>query len=189
MKLIFDFDDVLFNNTKQFKEHMYMCLEKAGVSRTAAKEYYKEVREKEFSLKNFISTLLIHGKIDKKMESIYEEIMRECPNFINVELIEIVKKLGKNNCYIITNGEYEFNKDKVFGSGIASLFSNVYIVPGSKREIIYDICNRNKDKKVIFIEDKIKFIEDIDTTEYPNLKTILFDEQGLEKLLAILPQS
>ena len=57
MKYIFDFDDVLFNNTKQFKEHMYACLEKAGVSRGKAEEYYNTVRENRFSLKAFIKTL------------------------------------------------------------------------------------------------------------------------------------
>ena len=80
MKFIFDFDDVLFNNTKQFKEHMYACLEKAGVPRTVSAEYYKEVRKNQFLIKNNLAVLLnLLGK-EKKAEQIYEEIMSECKN-------------------------------------------------------------------------------------------------------------
>src|SRR3989344_2480096 len=98
MKYIFDFDDVLFNNTKQFKEHMYACLEKAGVSRGKAEEYYNTVRENRFSLKAFIKTLFAFWGIKKEAEEVYADIMRECPNFLNNELIEAVKRVGVENC-------------------------------------------------------------------------------------------
>ncbi len=182
MKYIFDFDDVLFNNTKQFKEHMYASLEKAGVPRNVAETYYKEVREKEFSLRNFICYLLLHLDINKSADDIYKEIMSQTKNFTNTELVELVKKIGKENCYVITNGEYEFNHDKVYDSGLAPLFQEIHIVPGSKSEIIYDICARNSGEEIIFVDDKLKFIEDIDLARCPNLKTILFDETGLEKI-------
>ena len=109
--------------------------------------------------------------------------MQESRHFINVELIDLVKKIGKENCYIITNGEYEFNKDKVFTSGLSALFTGIFIVPGSKKEIIYDLCGKHKDEQVIFVDDKPKFIDDIDPNLCPNLKTILYDEKGIEKLI------
>ena len=115
--------------------------------------------------------------------------MSKCPDFVNKKLIGIIKKLGKENCYLVTYGEHEFNKEKVERSGIASLFSEIDIVPGSKKEIIYNICNRNKNEKVLFIDDKVKFFEDLDMTKCPNLKTILYDEHGLEKFTSILLQS
>ncbi len=190
MKFIFDFDDVLFNSTKQLKKRIYMCLDKIGVSYDTAEVYYKEVRGGEFSLKNFISNLLAQEKIKNiKMEDVYKDIMSKCPDFVNKELVEVVRSLGKENCYLVTYGEYEFNKAKVEKSGLAPLFCEVNIVPGSKKEIIYDICNRNKDDKVLFVDDKVKFFEDLDFKKYPNLKTILYDEQGLGKLISVLSQS
>src|SRR3989338_2790155 len=106
MKYIFDFDDVLFNNTKQFKKHIYACLEEVGIKKENAEEYYKEVREIEFSLRNFIENLFIRsGKDLSKVEEIYEKIMSECKNFTNIELLKQIEKLGKENCFIITNGE------------------------------------------------------------------------------------
>lgn len=181
MKFIFDFDAVLFN-TKKFIENNYVCLEKVGIPEDIAKKYYKEIRGETFSLKNFISTLLERKKITTKMEGIYEEMMSECKNLANLPLLKVVTKLGKNNCLIVTKGDDDFQRDKIKRSNMALLFCEIHVVPGSKKEIIEDICNKNKDEKVIFIDDKIKFFEDLDFKKYPNLKTILYDEHGLEKL-------
>lgn len=146
MKYIFDFDDVLFNNTKMFKEHIYQCLEETGIKRNIAEEYYQTVREREFSLKDFTNTVLV----------------------------DTVKKLGKENCFIITNGEQEFNSDKIKYSGVGYLFNKIYIVPGSKKEFVYEICNKYKDEKVIFTDDKIRFFEELDLSKYPNLHNVLY---------------
>ena len=162
MKYIFDFDDVLFNNTKQFKEHIYKCLEKAGISRTVAETYYTEVREKEFSLKNFISTLLKRGKIDKKMEDIYEEIMSECPNFINNELLDEIERLGKNNCYLVTYGGKEFQQDKLDRSGVSIYFSQTYVVT-----FLNDVSLKDCPNLV-----PIQYKEDLDFRELVREKTL-----------------
>lgn len=184
IKLIFDFDDTLFNNTKQFKKRMYSCLEKNGVPQSIAEKYYKEVRGKEFSLKNFIKHLFEIKKIKKPTSNkVYKDIMSECDNFINKDLIEIVNRFGKNNCYIISNGEKDFQHDKITSSGIISLFREVNIVSGSKKEAVERICNKNIDSKIIFIDDKVKFFNDLDMKKYKNLRTILFDNNGLKNLI------
>ncbi|KKQ12279.1 MAG: hypothetical protein US26_C0013G0003 [Candidatus Nomurabacteria bacterium GW2011_GWE1_36_71] len=184
IKIIFDFDDVLFDNTKQLKTRMYSCLEKNGISKDVAEKYYKEVREAEFYLKDFISKLLIRHNISKVSQGdIYEEIMCKCKDFVNKDLLGIVNNLGKSNCYIVSNGEKDFQKDKINRSGIYSLFSEVNIVPKSKKDNIERICSENKDSRIIFIDDKPKFFNDLDMERCKNLKTILFDENGLEKLI------
>ena len=175
MKFIFDFDDVLFNNTKQFKEHMYMCLEKAGVSRNVAEKYYKEIGGDKFWLKK----MLIHFSIQ---ESLYEKILNDSKNFINKELLNIIKKLGKVNCYIVTHGSEEWQRDKINRSGIDTFFSEIVVVSENKKEAIEKICVRHKDEKVIFIDDKAHHFKDLNFVKYPNLKIILYDEQGLLKL-------
>ncbi len=183
MQYIFDFDDVLFNNTAQFKKHMFRLIAQVGVPEDVAKAYYLEVREKEFSLKNFIITLFVRYDIRYSVNDIYEKIIQECSKFVNTELIKEVKKIGKDNCYIITNGEQEFNSDKLKFSGIGHLFKEIYIVPGSKKEIINKICDENKNEQVVFIDDKPRFFEDLDFAKYPNLKTILYTGQDLSSIL------
>lgn len=184
MKYIFDFDDVLFYNSEKLKKRMYTCLDKAGISYETAEAYYKKIRGGEFSLKDFISELIeLENKKDINAVELHEEIMRECPNFINTELVNLVQKLGKENCYIVTYGEYEHNTNKVERSGLAPLFSEIIVVSGSKKEAVEKICAKHKDEKVIFIDDKIHHFEDLDFEKYPNLKTILYVGQNADELM------
>ena len=152
-----------------------MHLEKAGVSRNEAEKYYKTIPKNKFWLKE----LLIHFSLK---ESLYEKILAENKNFLNKELINIIKKLGKESCFILTHGHKNWQKDKIKNTGIESLFSEIFVVSESKKEAVEKICEKYKDEKIIFVDDKIRHFEDLDFVKYPNLKTILYDEQGLEKL-------
>ncbi|OGI66512.1 hypothetical protein A3H53_02740 [Candidatus Nomurabacteria bacterium RIFCSPLOWO2_02_FULL_40_10] len=179
MKFIFDFDDVLFHTTKKFREHENAILEKAGISRETSMEYSKKERWNLFSLRK----MLAHFSVPPEL---YEKIMEKSKNHVNEELREIIEKLGKPNCYLVTYGDEEFQLDKIKRSGIMPLFSEVIVVIGSKKEAIEKICAKYKNEKVIFVDDKAKHFEDLDFIKYPNLKTILYDERGLEKLTSIL---
>lgn len=174
MKFIFDFDDVLFN-TKEFLKHLYGCIEKAGVPRNIAEEYYKKVGGTQFSLKKLLTYFSLR-------ENLNEEILRESKSFINEELLKIVQKLGKENCFIITHANKEWQLDKIKSTGVDSFFSEIIVVGESKKQAVEKICAQYVDEEVIFIDDKAKYFEDLDFKKCPNLKTILYDEQGIEKL-------
>jgi len=163
MKLIFDFDDTLFKNTPEFKEHLFSVLEKFDVPKKEALAYYQTVRAKEFSLKNFLEKLLGNT-------SPYEEIMKICPNLLNEELLAKAKEAGVENCYLVTNGDQEFQKAKIEATGIAPLFKEIRITPGNKKEIIEKICLENPEEEILFYEDKEKFFKDLDLKKCKNLK-------------------
>ncbi len=187
MKFIFDFDDVLFYNTDGLKKRIYFCLDKIGIPYNESEAYYKKIRGGEFLLKDFIFELLTKKGIKTvKTEDVYEDIMSKAPEFVNKDLTVLIKNLGKENCYLVTYGGYEFNKAKVEKSGLAPLFREIEIVQGSKKESVEKICEKYKDEQVFFTDDKIEFFKDLDFKKCPNLKTILYDEKGLEKLKAIL---
>jgi FMN phosphatase YigB (HAD superfamily) len=182
MKYIFDFDDVLFN-TKKFKERIYTSVEKVGISREVEENYYQEFKKYAFSLKKFLSSLFAKEKKEQvSIDAIYEEIMFDCKSFLNEDLIKIVQSLGVGNSLIVTSGDEEFQMDKIKRAGVEPLFSQIVVVPGSKKEVIEKICSENKNEKIIFVDDKVKFFEDIDMSKCPNLETILYDAQGFEKL-------
>ena len=197
MKYIFDFDDVLFNNTSQFKPYMYAVLERAGVPRAKAEKYYQTVREDGFSLRAFIKNLFVFENIGRDIEEVYREIMTGCSNFLNERLIEAVKRVGLENCYIVTNGDKEFQWDKLRNSGLANLFDEhrIRVVLKSKKEVIKEILAENPGQEFVFLDDKRKFLDELkdlpnlttihfpDFKKYPNLKTILYDERGLKKLM------
>ncbi|MFA6177513.1 MAG: HAD hydrolase-like protein [Candidatus Paceibacterota bacterium] len=184
MKYIFDFDDVLFQTTKHRKEHMFVLLQKAGIPLFEIEKYYKKARLEGLSLKSMLAHFLSDKEIQEKL---YEEIMEENKNFINTELLEKIKKIGKENCFLITHGGTEFQNDKIERIGATPLFSEIIILQGSKKTAVENICERFREEKVIFIDDKVQYFEDLDFKKYPNLQTILYDEQGLEKLISILP--
>lgn len=183
IKLICDFDDTLFD-TKKFKVKMFSAIEKAGVSHSLAKQNYKEIRDLDtpFSLRMFLSLLFKQKGKEKIITNLYKKIMSDCSNLLEKKLIDIVHKIGKSNCYIVTNGDEEFQLDKINKSKIGSLIHSIDVVPGSKKKIIEKICIENPSSLIIFIDDKAKFFEDLDMEKCKNLKTILFDENGLQKL-------
>lgn len=175
MKFIFDFDNVLFKTRTHFKEHLIGVLERAGISRDKVEEYWKKGHLDTFSLKKMLTELDLN-------QDLYEEIMNQSKNFVNEALIKVVENLGEKNSFVVTFGDKEFQLDKIQKAGIAPLFSEIIVVQGSKKEAIEKICVKYKDEKVIFVDDRANHFEDLDFVKYPNLKTILYDEQGLDKL-------
>lgn len=188
MKYIFDFDDVLFRNTEMFKPRMFGLIADAGVPREEVEKDYSrpEVRWQQFSLKRFIkrmfethTAMLVPGADPEK---VYANIMSEAHNFLNTKLIDEIKKIGPENCYIVTNGEYAFNHDKLSSSGILRVIDekNVRIVPDDKGDAIEEICKKYGGENVIFIDDKPRFIEELQARKIENLKTILYIGNDLD---------
>ena len=185
MKYIFDFDDVLFNNTEQFKKHMFRLIAEAGVPLEAAREYYyrPEVHGQEFSLKKFISDLFSKFGIEVPQDGVYETIMSKCPEFRNMELVEALRSIPKKDRYIVTNGHREFNMDKLKYSGIYKLFdeNNIFIVPGSKKDAIDEIRRRNTGREMTFIDNRRDFLDGL--PDYPNFRKILYKKEKLPEIV------
>jgi FMN phosphatase YigB (HAD superfamily) len=175
MKYIFDFDRVLFNVGRHWTNHTFIVLEKAGVPKEVVEAYYDKERWNLFSMKKMLEHFAVP-------QEVYLEVMKEVESFRNHELIEVISKLGRENCFIVTYGDEEFQFDKIRRTGIADLFSAIFTVAGAKNEPIEEICRRFPDEKIIFIDDSKKHIDELDLVKCPNLKAILYDENGLEKL-------
>ena len=175
MKFIFDFDDVLFL-TNRFREKVYEICERGGIPPKEVKSYMEEHVPKGFSLKK----LLRHFSLD---ENLYPEIMHGNEEFMNEEVLVLVRKAGRENCYILTHGDEEFQMEKIRSSGIKPFFTDTIVVLGSKKAALEKLCEQYANEDVIFIDDKTKHFENLDFKKYPNLKTILYDERGLKKLM------
>ncbi|HEY4494356.1 MAG TPA: hypothetical protein VJB95_02940 [Candidatus Paceibacterota bacterium] len=172
-KFIFDFDDVLFYTTRRLREHIYPFLESCGIPREKIDAYYTGVRGRRFSIKK----LLQHFSIP----DLYEDIMANSKAFVNTKLVKKVQKLGKENCYILSYGDKEFQLDKIKRSGIENFFSDIIIVKNDKKnEELEKLCARHAEETIVFIDDKIKHLENIDIKNCPNLKTILYTGQNID---------
>lgn len=181
MKLILDFDDVLFN-AAGLKEKIFTTLRSQGIIN--ASELYETERNSgiPFSLKRFLYKVYERNPgVRTTTDTVYEEIMAECKNLVNQEIVTFVQSVGKENCYIVTNGDTEFQEDKIARTRLGAYVASVTVVPGSKKEAIEALCKEFVNEQVVFVDDKSKFFEDLG--ELPNLTTVEYLGDGALKML------
>jgi len=174
-KYIFDFDDVLFLNTEKFKKHMYECFEEIEVSQDTVKRYYKIEKEKGWTLPNLVASVLEGENITSvDKEELTEKIMGECKNFVNNELVDRIRTLQVEDCYMVTHGVKEYQLEKVDRTGLGPLFTQIFTVLDTKKGPVEMICEKFKDDKIVFVDDKEKRFTDLDFVKYPNLRKVLY---------------
>ncbi len=184
MKIILDFDDVLFNATA-FKRAIFKRLTEYGIS--GVEDLYVKEREsgQPFSLRHFLTNIFEQQRGSSIGASIiYRELMETCEAYVNQELALLVRFVGKDNCFIVTNGNQEFQKDKILRTKMNALVSKYTIVSGSKKEEIESLCKEFSNEEIIFVDDKSKFFADLNMEVCKNLKTVMYNEYGLENLQA-----
>lgn len=182
MKLIFDFDDVLFD-AKSFKDEMFSYLTTQGFNHVDS--VYQVLREEgsPFSLLGFLEKLAPSLSHEERSQ-MYQEILGCAFGKVNEPLRALIQEVGKENCFIVTQGSEKFQLEKIRRSiGIESV-KKVIVVESDKGDVIEEICRQYKDEDVIFVDDKDKFLKNIRFELCPNLKTVLYNEHGLENLQA-----
>jgi FMN phosphatase YigB (HAD superfamily) len=182
MKLVLDFDEVLFK-TKDMREHFTQILERKGVDRRMTELLYMKHRETgiPFSLKRFLWAVAIRTDVREVREPhVYEEILKGCSKFVNTKLVDLVKPFGKEHIIILTNGDKEYQMEKITRSIGEDFAGEIVIVPGSKKEALHSICKAHAHDHIIFVEDQPRFIEDLDAEHIKNLTVVLFGVSGVE---------
>lgn len=190
MKLVLDFDEVLFK-TKDMREHFTQVLERKGVDRRMTELLYMKHRETgiPFSLKRFLWTVAVRTDMREVQEPhVYEEILKGCSKFVNKKLVEVVAPFSKENIIILTNGDKEYQMEKIKRSIGEDFAEEVIVVPGSKKEALQSICKEHPHEDIIFIEDQPRFIEDIDTESCKNLEVVLFGVSGIQDVQEVITQ-
>lgn len=176
MKYIFDFDDTLFHTTRSLRERIYDIYEKMGVSTEQIRAYVEKEKRNGFSLKKMLRHFSLH-------DDLHGEIMKENPAFVNKEILEFLKTLPNQDCFIVTCGDDEFQREKIKSAGLEPYFSEIIVVLGSKKEAVENICKRFPNEPVVFIDDRQHYFDDLDLKKYSNLKTVLYKGQNAQKLL------
>ncbi len=183
MKIIFDFDDVIFK-AGEFKEVMFQIIALyTEEPLEVIKNKYLEVRTygTPFSLRKFL-VLVAPDVSESKREEFYQNVLSESKYLVNQNVISVMKGLGKEHCYIVTHGDETFQKDKIRESQVKDLVQEVIVVSGMKSEAIVSLCEKYHGEEIIFVDDKVAFLHDIPKERCPNLRTVLFDTHGLENL-------
>lgn len=183
MKYIFDFDGTLFN-TDKLKEWRAKCFLDAGIGQKEHDLFIKKTvgdNNGLFSLKKLLDLVFEKKTITGiSKNAMQKRIMSICPDILNNNLVKLARKSGRDNCFIASHGDKEFQIEKIQKSGIADLFTEIFITPDSKKGIVENICKKFSGEEVIFIDNKQKVFDDLDLKKCPNLRTVLYTGQNLE---------
>ena len=161
MKIIIDFDDTIFSS-KDFKGLMFSGLERFGVNSERVSTYYKEHRGAFTNPRNFYLSFVLDNNLDisaKDIDEAVDGLFVDLKRFVNEELIGIFKKVGPENCFIVSIGEEDFQRRKIKSCEIEELFGEIHIVGKDKNETIEKLMNKFKGEEFVFVDDNLENIE------------------------------
>lgn len=189
MKIIFDFDDVVFD-AKKFKRNVFSGLLSYGIDENVVKEIYNNHR-KIFNPSLLYKEVLEKNKIhisSEEINQLIDNLFQGLPIYIDQRMIDLMCYVGKENCFIVTAGDEDFQRKKIkFSLGDAMVLDNhILFVKEKKDEKLKYICELYKDEAIIFVDDKDTHIQEVKALKMNNLYTVLYDEQGFDSLHAMI---
>lgn len=180
MKIFIDFDDVLFN-TKSFIFDYRKIFVKNGVPEEIFEKYYKDksakgdLRVKKHNPREQVEKIKKLGYETSGIEREMSELLKNTGSYLFKDSQKFVEKFKDEDLYIVSFGDKKFQKEKIVNSGISHYFKKIVIADVSKAVGIKNILKNKKTEMgepLIFIDDRVKFLEDIKKT-YPGMITIL----------------
>lgn len=176
MLIFLDFDDVLFN-TKKFKDDYFDLFKKRGVTRDIFEKFYYDPLDKRvtksYSPVTHIERVCKQLPLDYAgFEELIVQFIGDTRRYVFKDVVKFLKNFPKKELYLISFSKTNFQKLKIFNSGIAEYFSQVKIVDELKGNAIRKIIkNRDADEKIYFIDDRVEHLTDA-KIKNPNIITI-----------------
>lgn len=183
MKIFIDFDDVIFN-AKIYKADLKRIFAKFGVNEKLFNQSYFDYppNKKSSSIKTYILKGQIRS-IKKKIPIDNSQLEKEVENFLVktkkylfADVVSFLKKFSKNQLFLISHGDPNFQKKKINNSGISYFFGAVKISRVFKSQEIKKVISKSdysrKKEKYFFLDDRVHYIEEVKKC-LPEIITIL----------------
>jgi FMN phosphatase YigB (HAD superfamily) len=172
MKFFIDFDDVLFN-TKNFKKDLIGIFLRNGVSeKQFVEESYWDGR---YNLEEQIKSLGNKYQVDTdKLTKDTNNLLNDLSEYVFPDVKKFLKKIRKENLFLISYGDQEIQWRKIEQSGLISSFQEI-VITSDKVKAVEDILKRHKGIKtegLYFIDDRSKYLDKI-KKELPKIITVL----------------
>ncbi len=171
MRIFIDFDDVLLN-TRSFIADYREIFRFNGISDEIFEKYYYDypIRQKNGRLKKYDSgehlrRIKEKEKIEtKKLKKDIENLLAGISEYVFNDVENFLRKLGKNDLYLISYAKTIFQKDKIKNSGVAKHFREIVIIDELKAAAVGKILRKEKlrgNEPLYFLDDRIEQIENV----------------------------
>lgn len=160
MKLIFDFDDTIFDTKRFKKERLFKCLEKYGITPENFEKSYLEHRKKysNYDIDIHFQELVKDFGVNVNIKQVIIEITTNIQKFVFPDVKNIFAEQGKENIFIITQGSTAYQKLKTENSKIREDVEEIIVVSGSKLEEINALCEKFRSEMILFFDDKYEHL-------------------------------
>lgn len=162
MKIILDFDDTIFD-TGSFNEEIANIFIELGFS----KEEYERNYQRSMNLKgdfdkDFIIELFSEIKqINRnKIKGEIETVIKGSKKFIYDDFFDFARSFNKKDLTLVSVGLKEIQTGKIANAGMVSFFNKISILKKYKSDEIKLIAQKYPTKKIFFIDDKAKQIDE-----------------------------
>ena len=188
MLIFLDFDDVLFN-TRKFKDDYFDLFKKRGVAKEVFEKFYYDPldkrKTKSYSPAEHIRRVCQQTRLN--YSEFEEEVMRFTQNtnrYVFKDTVKFLENFSKKELYLISFSKTNFQKSKIFNSGVAKYFNQIKIVDELKGETIKKIIKskaNDTSERLYFIDDRVEHLTDA-KIKNPNIITIfLLRKEGRHK--------
>jgi FMN phosphatase YigB (HAD superfamily) len=197
VKIILDFDDVIFN-TGKFLEDYKKILIRCGVPTTQLdypRSKNRQGKTETYNLKRHISFIRTHSSCSqnlvfslgpkrgknsriniKELEKNIAEFIKENRKYLFRDVVRFLEKFPKGQFYLLSYAnDKKWQRNKIKNSGIGQYFKKIIICSGLKSEGICQILRKEdiiKAENTFFIDDRVEHLEDIKKC-HPKIFTIL----------------
>jgi hypothetical protein len=178
MKIFIDFDDVILD-TKKLKEDMISEFRKLGISRKTFFELYEKSKEDDGGFRTYyyqkhLSLMSKKTGIAKNVFlKIFWGIIKNSSKYIFRDVVPFLENFKKEDVHLISYGKNKYQKTKIINSGLKNYFQKIIAMAAPKHKSIIKIIGKNKaGEKLYFIDDRVKFIEEV-KKNVPRIKTFL----------------
>ncbi|XLQ20336.1 MAG: hypothetical protein ACKUBY_00965 [Candidatus Moraniibacteriota bacterium] len=180
MKIFVDFDNTIFDARHDFAEGLYNIFYLHGVNRGLYQKTYDSFARaigengELHSPKNHIVKIAGAMEMNINQKVFLQEISEFLENleeFVFEDFYAFANQYNKKDLIILSYGEYEFQKQKIAGSGIEQFFADTIITQEDKTVEIEKYMQNFPDELVVLIDDKLGYFENAKQSEI-NIKTV-----------------